>query len=83
MAELDDDQKKAFQEAKQAASELMGTLYRIRNAFYKGNAIPPNGDGVWRLIPRAQSMVHEIEALIQEAELDATKSGPSPRNRTK
>lgn len=83
MAELEEDQKKAFDEAKRAASALMGKLYGIRNAFYKGNAIPPNGDGVWRLIPRAQDMVHKIESLIQEAELDATKLGPSPVDRTK
>lgn len=69
--DLTDDQKKAFEVARKKATELMHSLYGVRLAFYRGNRIPENGKGVWKHIPRAQSMVHEIEAEIEKAEKSA------------
>lgn len=65
--ELTARQQKAFKEAEDAADDLMGALYRVRQAFYENNKITPNGRAVWDHIPHAQDEVHKIQALITKA----------------
>lgn len=68
---LTDRQEAAFKEAEAAASKLMASLYHIRNTFYEGGSIPPNGKEVWDHIPRAQDLVHKIQDLIKKAKESA------------
>lgn len=68
---MTDEQRAALDAAKRKCSELMSTLFGVRNAFYIKGHIPPNGHGVWQYIPAAQSIVHQIEALIEKAEKSA------------
>lgn len=64
-------QEEAFKKAEDAASDLMGALYRVRQAFYENNKITANGRAVWDHIPHAQDEVTKIQDLINKARAEA------------
>lgn len=70
---LTSKQQEAFKEAEDAADNLMGALYRVRQAFYENNTITPNGRAVWDHIPHAQDEVHKIQDLINKARTGSGK----------